>query len=169
MKPRYSFVKKMAQKVLMDFDINTVPVDMKAIFTSLGIKYVEINDSEGIDGAVLEVKDRGRVAVLNVAKSLARQRFTLAHEFGHFFLQHSEVDFYDPEEARDPGSGYSEHAKPPQEIEADVFASELLIPRNKLAVLFKENGDLEVLANKFLVSKDAMDVAINQSWAKLNK
>src|SRR5205823_3894934 len=65
----------------------------------------------------------GRVGIIiTTRRDLHLQRFTAAHELGHFLLEH--------EGSLDRELGYP--SKPrnrvPQEIEADAFASEFLMP-----------------------------------------
>ena len=65
------------------------------------------------------------IIVVNEADSAPRKRFTLAHEFGHYALGHTEnagaFVFY--------REVYSDNKKKPAaEQEADCFASNLLMP-----------------------------------------
>lgn len=98
--------------------------------------------------------------MLNKAKPFVRARFTLAHELGHIFINHDKREFYDAEVAREYGEDVPENTKPPKELEADAFASELLIPVEQLK---NYQGDLknpDKLAGIFQVSKPAMTIAI---------
>jgi Zn-dependent peptidase ImmA (M78 family) len=155
----YAYARDMARKILKKHDIKNVPTDLKVIFERLGLEYVELDDPDELDGAILEM-DGMRVAMLNKAKPFVRARFTLAHELGHIFLNHDKREFYDAEVAREFGEDVPENAKPPKEQEADAFASELLIPVEQLK---KYQGDLkspDKMAGIFQVSKPAMAIAI---------
>ncbi len=68
----------------------------------------------------------GLVGILvTTERDLHMQRFTGAHEFGHFVLEHrGSLD--DDTSVRLPGQGQD---RDPQEIEADAFASEFLMPK----------------------------------------
>lgn len=160
MKPNYSFAKKMARKVIKDYGLDTIPVDLNKVFVALKYKIVELNDPKDIDGMILKIKDQPIVVVINKAKPMTRQRFTLAHELGHIFLAHDQRDLYDAEEARDEEDAPL-NSKPPKEREADIFASELLIPCDKLKLYKGDMKDLEKLANIFDVSKGAMAIAMD--------
>jgi Zn-dependent peptidase ImmA (M78 family) len=74
-----------------------------------------------------------------------RQRFTIAHELGHFVM-------------------HSSHGTDDEsERQADVFAGALLIPRDFLRREFTTTKDPEVLSRRFLVSRDAMWIALKDA------
>ncbi|MGB7160174.1 MAG: ImmA/IrrE family metallo-endopeptidase [Tepidisphaeraceae bacterium] len=74
---------------------------------------------EGMAGA-LQLK-RGRPFILvNGLDNPARQRFTLAHEFGHWRLGHGEVV--------DGQQTINGKTRDPDEVEANYFAGEFLVP-----------------------------------------
>jgi len=83
-----------------------------------------------------------------------RQRFTLAHEFGHAELGHAgSVDY--------SADVFGEGRKPPTEVQADGFAAELLAPvdgvHRWLAAIGEPPPDLETvvrLADYFHVSAE---------------
>lgn len=159
MEPNYKYAREMARKILKDHKIKDVPTDLQVICEKLGLEYVELDDPNELDGAVLEL-DGTRVAMLNKAKPFVRARFTLAHELGHIFLNHDKREFYDAEVARELGEDVPEHAKPAKEKEADAFASELLIPMEQLKKYQSELKNPDKLAGIFQVSKPAMAIAI---------
>ena len=159
MEANYALAKNMARKILQQHKINSVPTDLQVMCTSLGLEYVELDDPNELDGAILEIAGT-RVAMLNKAKSFVRARFTLAHELGHIYLQHSKREFYDAEAARELDEDFRESAKPAKEKEADAFASELLIPMEQLKKYQGDLNDLEKMAGIFQVSKPAMSIAI---------
>ena len=98
-------------------------------------------------GAIDYQKD---IIYINEDDCLERRRFTVAHELGHWFLHKSEdggsVDF------RDGNST-------PKEVEANAFASELLMPKLEVKKFINDmNGKsfyLSEFAGKFKVSKQA--------------
>lgn len=85
----------------------------------------------------------------NVSEAPVRQRFTVAHELGHFALGHEDAP-------RDIGNFQSSGDF--RERQANKFAAELLMP-SSLVKQYYQNGianSVEALANIFGVSKDAM-------------
>lgn len=156
----YKYARDMARKVLKQYKIDDVPTDLKMICESQGLEYVELDDPDELDGAILELEDGTRVAMLNKAKPFVRARFTLAHELGHIFLNHDKREFYDSEVAREYGEDFPENAKPPKEQEADAFASELLIPMEQLKRFQADLKSPDKLAGIFQVSRPAMAIAV---------
>lgn len=164
MEPNYSFARNMARKVLKNYKLSEVPTNLTVIFQGLDLKYIELNDADEIDGAILEIEGKPAIAVLNRARPLQRQRFTLAHELGHIFLEHTKRDIYDSEEIRESDLQSWGKTKPPKELEADTFAAELLVPYEHLKKYAADMNNVDKLAGIFLVSKQAMTVAIMNYW-----
>ena len=96
---------------------------------------------EGILGAYL-VEDGVPGILVTNQRSLGIQRFTAAHELGHFFMNHNpSLD----SEKRIKGSTKENE---PQEIEANAFASEFLSPRWLISYhAKKQNWNKESLSN----------------------
>ena len=164
------FAKEMAKKVIKDYNLDTIPIDLDVIFDKRGLKKVEINNPKGIDGAILQISGKGTIVAINKAKPLNRIRFTLAHELGHIFLNHDKRDIYDGEKSRelvDVSPDELPSCAPAKETEANIFASELLIPLEQLKKYAKLGYDLGKLAEIFQVSKHAMTLAYNNSWKYL--
>jgi Zn-dependent peptidase ImmA (M78 family) len=85
----------------------------------------------------------------NVSEPPVRQRFTVAHEIGHFALGHQDAP-------RDAGNFQS--SGDPRERQANRFAAELLMPAS-LVTQYYQNGlvnSVDDLASNFGVSRDAM-------------
>ncbi|MDA3833845.1 MAG: ImmA/IrrE family metallo-endopeptidase [Spirochaetales bacterium] len=165
MEPNYKYARDMAKQILKKHKINSVPTDLQIICERLGLEFVELDDPNESDGAVIEMEGGLRVAMLNKAKPFVRARFTLAHELGHIFLNHDKREFYDPEVSREWGEDAPENAKPAKEREADAFASELLIPMEQLKKYQGDLNDLDKLIGLFKVSKPAMSIAVTNFFS----
>lgn len=166
MEANYTYAREMAKKVLKKYGANTVPTDLKKICNGYGIEYIEINDADELDGALIEINGL-IVAMINLARSSVRGRFTLAHELAHLFLNHEKREYYDAELSRDSDDEHFENSKPAKEREADTFASELLIPLEQLNNYKSMLNDIDGLSKIFQVSKPAMAIAINNFFSKL--
>lgn len=85
----------------------------------------------------------------NVREAPVRQRFTVAHELGHFALGHEDSP-------RDSGNFFS--SRDPKERQANRFAAALLMPESLVRHYYTNGADRSVaaLAQLFGVSKDAM-------------
>lgn len=84
----------------------------------------------------------------NASEAPVRQRFTVAHELGHYALGHEDSP-------RDAGNFYAN--KDPCERMANRFAAELIMPASVVQRHYNSgNVTVESLAQLFGVSKDAM-------------
>jgi Zn-dependent peptidase ImmA (M78 family) len=129
----------------------SVPVE--AIAAGLDITEIRCERLTNLEGALVTTAERDIGAILvNAASSRPRQRFTIAHEIGHFLnLAHLPTDrdgFYCT--SRDLATFASSSARTllpheRQEIEANRFAIELLIPEDKLDGIRRRAPDLEQL------------------------
>lgn len=96
----------------------------------------------------------GAVIRYSTTESPVRQRFTIAHEIGHFALGHlnSAGKMF-----RDTPENFSNGAAP-EERQANAFAAQLLMPEKVVKFAVNERGfnTLKSLANVFDVSEVAM-------------
>ena len=118
-----------ATQVLDDLAVTTYPIHPEAIakVKQLSVRYVD-GMPDGVFGALCRKNNRYQILVSNQCPTDGLRRFTLAHELGHYMLPgHAERMFRkDDETIHSLGGSY--RRKDPLEIEADTFASELLLP-----------------------------------------
>jgi Zn-dependent peptidase ImmA (M78 family) len=105
------------------------------------------------DEESLHVRGRGNFTVfIPEFTSSRRDRFTIAHELGHYFLH-----WLYPRES--VGKKFGRGGRDRAETEANVFASALLMPAAKFSEAFKElAGNQWLLASRFDVSPRAAAV-----------
>ena len=96
-----------------------IPDLLEAIEDRGGAHAVVIELNDGVAGAYIARPDLPLV-VVNGAQAITRQRFTLAHEFGHFRMGHSSVI--------DTQTVIGGVQRDPQEVSANAFAAEFLMP-----------------------------------------
>src|SRR6185312_712682 len=77
-------------------------------------------------------KDGHALIGINSSEASVRQRFTIAHELGHFVLHPQKDAFVDFRKERGAGE-----VRPPRERHADMFAAALLMPRKLLLKDFR--------------------------------
>ncbi len=96
------------------------------------------------------------VIEVNIDEGVLRQRFTLAHELGHWALGHEDAP-------RDISTNFSSAQSSPMERAANQFAAELLMPANAVAKLVRSGqfSSVDDLATAFQVSKVAMTYRVN--------
>ncbi|MFH1079278.1 MAG: ImmA/IrrE family metallo-endopeptidase, partial [Pseudomonadota bacterium] len=76
---------------------------------------------------------------------------------------------YDPEEMRENEDIFTDTSKPPREKEADVFASELLMPCERLKEYIADINNIEKLSGIFHVSRPAVTLAVANFWKSSDK
>jgi len=131
-KARIGHARDVARAWLKKHGVTAPPTPVEALVKAEGL---EIRRRPwGRDGTVsgLLLRERGLI-VLNGDQPPQRQRFSLAHELGHFALHHhllkGQLQSIDIDH---PPDGLDAHGDKVLEREADIFASELLIPREFL-------------------------------------
>ncbi len=165
MTPDKITVREAAQKVLVEFGIKRVPVPIERIIKSKKIILEYAPLDEDLSGMAY-IQDGISIIGINALHHPNRQRFSAAHELGHHILHTSEIQKQIHVSKglralrRDP---VSSEGSDPLEVQANTFASELLMPKE---FLFDEIGidgldvddeaSVEKLAKKFRVSVSAM-------------
>lgn len=162
------YIEQKAEKLLKEHGLMNVPVDVFKCAKCVNVDTQSVwFDDESISGLFI-IKDKSAFIRYNLNDGEARQRFTVAHELGHFFLHSKETSlFLDKAEKvmyRNFDSTTGEKAK---EREANAFAAALLMPRGLLTAeankLNEEFSDEVIadLAKKFNVSQKAMSIRLS--------
>jgi Zn-dependent peptidase ImmA (M78 family) len=105
------------------------------------------------DSGFLEKIDDQWCIYINQYESVPRQRFTIAHELGHFILhsdEYANTSIHDQIFFRDENTS-------PMEREANDFASGLLMPKDIFYTYIQEGvNTISALADKFKLSTPAV-------------
>lgn len=119
-----------AKSVLAQYNINQAPIDVAWIARENKIIVAERDNlPEDISGA-LDLRDNKPIILINGNQHIHRKRFTIAHELGHFFLNHTDGVHIDKKlffrnQTSSLGASMIER-------EANRFAAELLMPEDML-------------------------------------
>lgn len=148
-------IEARAEEVLKKARIRNVPVPVEDIAGQFRLK---IRRAPNRDFSGMLLRKTGYALIgINSSEPAVRQRFTIAHELGHYFLHTKKDAFVD---YRDNKKGLM---RTPREKQANMFAAALLMPRRLLAKDFKaiakdgfSEDDLVTLAKRYDVSEDAM-------------
>lgn len=156
-------IEELTSEILLNNDMYKVPVDVIKIANANDIKVYEGKLNKKISGAIRYDKDEDRFAILvNKNNVKTRQRFTIAHELGHYFLH---KEFLKSEEIHVDimyrSAEKSDEEDKKREKEVDYFAGALLMNRTLLKRLYKENNSIQDLADIFNVSVSAMTVRLD--------
>ena len=154
-----SKIRAKVSELLTRFRITEPPVDVEKIAKNLGIRVEFIDfDKDEISGLLVR---KGKKTVLGVNRkhSENRQRFTIAHEIGHFLLHKTKPIFVD-ELALHFRTQISGEGINPEEIEANALAAELLMPRQFIEedvanIDVLNEKAIQDLAQKYKVSVEA--------------
>ncbi len=98
-------------------------IDLEAIAWTLGVRAVKYRPLDGCEAMIMGAGDSAIVSINNRG-SIGRQRFSLAHELGHWHYHRGQVMVCRSDEIGDLGKKVS-----PSEKHADIYAADLLMPR----------------------------------------
>jgi Zn-dependent peptidase ImmA (M78 family) len=157
--------RRAAQAIIRDFAIKNPPVPIERIIKSKNIVLQYAPLEEELSGMAY-IKDGIGIIGVNALHHPNRQRFSAAHELAHHELHAQEIHkavHVDREFRVLLRDDVSSQGVDPLEIEANAFASELLMPRELLMTALGAGGldlddetGIEALARKFRVSPAAM-------------
>jgi Zn-dependent peptidase ImmA (M78 family) len=159
---RLSEIRRLTTSLLekIGWRSGSVPVEDIASLLDLPVKFAPYLN--GDLAGMLIVHPTPMIAI-NSAHHRNRQRFTIAHEIGHFLLHSKEDIHIDKRMQVLYRDGNSSLAVDTQEVEANYFAAELLMPRiallNDLSVKpldVEDDDQLAELAKQYGVSQQAM-------------
>lgn len=161
-----------AEEVLAENNISRAPVKVKDLAAKFA-RVIERDLDPEISGALMPPGSNGEwVIVVNKTHGPTRKRFTIAHELGHLLLHafktpHADRRYRFRDARSSEGSAF-------EEIQANQFAAELLMPRRML-MREVQNVDIDPaeeahqerfealvkeLAERYEVSRQAMSIRL---------
>lgn len=156
--------QEQARALIERFGIKSPPVPVDKLAKALGVR-VEYNPFDDELSGMAFLRDGRPVIGVNSQHHPNRQRFTIAHELGHIVLHRTHLEtaiMIDKSRNFMPRDPISAQGTNPLEVQANAFASELLLPRKLvLEALSERAGDLNDdeyligLAKRFRVSLTA--------------
>ncbi len=145
-----------------------IPVDVEAVAKAYGVTVVRQELEDSISG-VLQIKDGHGIIVVNAAHHPNRQRFSIAHELGHYLLHREDGSVFvdrSPVFFRDRASSSGIRH---QEVDANAFAAELLMPEEDLEAQLNgrpidafDEVSVRRLAAHFGVSAQALTIRLTR-------
>ena len=130
-----------------------LPIDPFQIAKELNIKVLFESLEKNVSGFILKEANEDPVITVNKNDHIHRQRFTVAHEIGHFIRRQGDdvigyVDFRD--EISSLGTDFEEQW-------SNSFAAELLMPEAGVSQRWADGESISSLATRYEVSKTAME------------
>jgi Zn-dependent peptidase ImmA (M78 family) len=164
---RRNEIERVARKLLEANTVTRAPIPVEELADALKIDVRYSEGSDDVSGALIRNTDSVVIAV-NSAQHENRQRFTIAHELGHFLLHRGTRVHFDEDFRIDYRDATSSDATKREEIEANGFAAALLMPERilmrdwlKLAPDYKHIPDtIRTLATRYRVSQKAMELRL---------
>lgn len=140
-----------------------IPVRVGALAEELGLGVLRSTLQPGISGQIGPSDDyaAGYVIKVNRHESKSRQRFTIAHEIGHYILHRDKIGLGITDTVL-----YRSRLSSNLEVEANRFAANLIMPmpkiREKLLVVGRkiDRSVAKEFADIFDVSADAMEIRL---------
>ena len=156
-------IKSIVDRILKENKISSLPIKLEKILNryNIGLGYSVFEDT--LSGLLYKKNDK-HIILVNSNHPPVRQRFTIAHELGHYFLDHHSNLFIDK------GNLYrndkSSEGNLRWEKDANKFAAELLMPEELMIDLVEEkkledDEDLVELAKELEVSTQALTYRLN--------
>jgi len=149
-----------AKWVLETNGITGVPAEYLHVIAereNIRLKYACLPNDPKLGGQLLYKGQKKGIIINTLVDNLGKHNFTFSHELGHYFLDHQPSYALDGQSVfwcsvDDIGNGMQ-----PQEVEANRFAAELLMPSDRFR-LDMSGASLDFtliasLANKYMVSK----------------
>jgi Zn-dependent peptidase ImmA (M78 family) len=121
-----------AENKLKKHDLYTLPIDLVSLLEKEDISlFPKDNSTDGVSGILARIGNDFCIVYSTYYGNPGFERFSIAHELGHFFLDDHPILSIDSLHKSDAGFVSQDR----YEKEADIFASGLLMPED----LFKEN------------------------------
>jgi Zn-dependent peptidase ImmA (M78 family) len=171
MRPRYTLARRRALELLQAGRVKKPPVPLEKLVAAAGaiLRYEPFAGE--LSGTVYRRPEGGAVIGVNSLHSPARKRFTIAHELGHLLLHRDEKLHVDEQSPIGLRTDLSRPATDANEIEANQFAAELLMPQSFLVKDLEDLSNLEAdvaidrLAKRYQVSTEAMTIRLSKLGA----
>lgn len=149
--------KAAAEQMLDNNWSGDFPVDPFVIAERLGIRiyHVPMKDPDARGGIVLDPDKPPVIFINQLDKGLRLERFTLAHELGHFYLHYPRP--FEFTNVRNPEFYPAEGVKDdPHEIYANSFAANLLMPEGEVKLRYIRFDSVNQMAANFGVPEPCM-------------
>jgi Zn-dependent peptidase ImmA (M78 family) len=150
--PNYQRAKELAKELIFKHNIEGTYFSIGSMVEKEGLEvltFIPDQNSNDVSGALM-----GKKIYVNTKDSIKRQRFTLAHELGHYLLGHN----FEEEILYRKSSMETNDYK---EKEANCFAANLLVDEDILIQAYdivkdSQENIIDTLSSAFVVSHDVM-------------
>ncbi len=168
MKPRESLARQTANELLDELGIASAPIPVDEIVRRKGLSFEQRQGfPPTVFGALFRSGSQFGIVISTACPTEGHRRFTVAHELGHYQLPgHADRLFASGGELALSMAGHFRSQKDPFEVEADLFASELLMPGRLVKPLVQRLvrgiAAVQTLATRFDTSLSAAAIRYSQ-------
>jgi Zn-dependent peptidase ImmA (M78 family) len=163
--------RNQAEALVDALGIRAAPVDVEGIARTLGLQIVFTSLEQDVSG-VLITGPQGSCIAIRREDVKTRQRFSIAHELGHYCLRHQfEAGGHvhvDKGYAFSKRNGKSSTGTDIKEIEANQFSASLLMPSKLVRECIRTlntdelyDSHVTALSHEFQVSEQAMTIRLS--------
>jgi len=156
-------IERITSGILQELSITKLPIPIEDIAKRRGLEIKAYDLGENVSGVLVMKSGNGTIG-FNPNESKVRQRFTIAHELGHYELHKEDNTLFVDKDFkvlyRDQNSSTGELKK---EQEANAFAAAILMPEKLVRKEIKnyrldlsDEESMKGFAKKFNVSVPAM-------------
>lgn len=162
---RLKRAQQQAEQFIHDEGISSLPVDVVEIAESRSIVVQpKPLTATGASGMIVRAGDEFGILYATHINNLGFQRFTIAHELGHYFLE-GHIDHVLPKDGTHVSeAGFT--SSDPFELEADHFAASLLMPSTLFQSELRKRNDglesIEALSDKCITSLTATAIRYSE-------
>lgn len=147
---------QIAQELLCNLGIDGYNIDISTVARKLGLNVLSSSYEDNIAGYIKYEKNGEKNIYVNNTHPIVRQRFTVAHEVAHFILHRELLDLEGGTPLYRTGT-----SRDIIERQADALGASILMPKQAVQKLYETVKDANILARVFNVSKDAMEIRLN--------
>lgn len=159
--------ENLARRILEE-EACMIPVDVIAVAAKYGISVSSLELEDSVSG-MLVIKGERAIIGVNSANHPHRQRFTIAHELAHYLLHRHKSDLFIDGASIYYRDDRSSKGTDFQEIDANAFAGELLMPKHSVKQMLREGpiyffdeASICQMADFFQVSVQAMMIRLER-------
>lgn len=163
---RWKLIKETAKRLLVEANVSSPPIVLEVLLERQGVLLAGAPAEEHVSGFLLRRVGEAPVIGFNSALPPVRQRFIVAHELGHLLLHHKSGLHVDRSVVKDKGDATD--APDEEEVEANRFAAELLMPEHWIRQesgisrysSYDDDPVIGRLAQRYMVSRQAMTIRL---------
>lgn len=156
---------RMAETIIAKYGA-TPPIPVDVIAESEGAQ-VDYRDLEDNVSGLLVRKEKNAYIIVNAGHAKNRQRFTIAHELGHFLLHRNDPAIFVDNYFVHFREGGSSDRYDRREVQANAFSANLLMPATSLkadlrgrTIDVSDEDSLKEIASRYTVSSLALAIRL---------